>query len=311
MGTNSVLAIVQQQLAKLSRQVNGQLLGNDPSTNYRQLLQLGGNTSGWFQLTNNGVNTIINNATTAGEVGGTPVPQPSSLQSVDIASGDSAVVGPTTFMLVDGTTNNVIAALFNNTETGALVLQPGSISATNSLTATSLPELTLVGTGTNRGTADLTELQLEFTQRLITGSAILKRQGLTVVGILATSTFLSTGSTIDSPTFTGTAAFSGTITLNGGATIPVGQTLTINGSMAGTHGQNVGTGDSPTFSDLTTAAGDLNTILASLQSQINALVTSVNNLSTNKADHGTYSGGVTGTANLTTGAVTGTSSTTV
>lgn len=251
MGTNSALSVLQQQVARLARQLNGQVLGNDPSTNYRQTLQLGGNTSGWFQLTNNSVNTIINNATTAGEVGGTPVPQPSSLQSVDITSGDSAVVGPTTFMLVDGTTNNILAALINNAEVGQLLLQPGSTSSTASLFADSTPQMTLVGTGTNRGTAALTSLQLEFTKRLITGSAILALAGLTVVGAVATSTFLSTGSTIDSPTFTGVATFSGTFT--------------------GTHIQNVGTGDSPTFVDITTSAGDLNTILASLQSQINAL----------------------------------------
>ena len=66
--------------------------------------------------------------------------------------------------------------------------------------------------------------------------------------------------------------------------------LAISGNFTGTHAQNVGTGDSPTFSDVTTSAGSVNTLLASLQTQINTL-------SSGKANHG---GALTGT--VTTGA---------
>ncbi len=52
---------------------------------------------------------------------------------------------------------------------------------------------------------------------------------------------------------------------------PGTSTVTVTGNLAGTHAQNLGTGDSPTFVDITTSAGDINTLLGSLQSQIDAL----------------------------------------
>ena len=66
--------------------------------------------------------------------------------------------------------------------------------------------------------------------------------------------------------------------------------IAMSGTFTGTHAQNVGTGDSPTFSDVTTSAGSVNTLLASLQTHINTL-------SSGKANHG---GALTGT--VTTGA---------
>jgi hypothetical protein len=98
---------------------------------------------------------------------------------------------------------------------------------------------------------------------------------------------------------TGTEAGHGTITIDGlltagAVTVSGSGALTLGtGNFTGTHAQNVGTGDSPTFADVTLGVTDVSATLTSLQSQINAL-------SSGKANHGSYSviGGGGGTVTI-------------
>lgn len=91
------------------------------------------------------------------------------------------------------------------------------------------------------------------------------------------------------------------LSLDGVDVLAANGDVTVPGNLGGTHAQNLGPLDSPTFSNLTTTAGALNTVLASLQSQINA-----------KPNHGdAVVVSVTGTADLVTGAVTGTGTGTI
>lgn len=276
MDISSLLQAIEQRLARLERQVNGQLLGNNPSTNYKQVLYQGGGQAGWFQLTNNGVNTIINNATD----NTTTPPVQLSLQSQTVGGTSYAGVGPTEFILADSTTPAVVAILYNNTGVGHLELD--SLSSTAQVTSDNVTT-TWTGTGTHTPTLTATATQIQFLQRLVGGSATFTFQHISFDdGVGDVTTIQASGSTIVAPVITGG------ISISGGLTVSTGNFAVTLGTISGAHLQNLGTTDSPTFNDLAiTGYASLATELASLQSQINAL-------SAAKADHGTYAGTVTG-----------------
>lgn len=92
---------LESQLKTSSSQLSMQLLGNNPSTNFRNLLSSGTTVGGWFGLTNNGVTVNINGATNpfSGLANG--------LSVLDIASKYQATVDPFHFAIIDPANNPI------------------------------------------------------------------------------------------------------------------------------------------------------------------------------------------------------------
>lgn len=121
-------------LQRLVMSIRQQLLGNDPSSQYRKILTAGGSVAGWFALTNNGVTININGATNpiTGQSEGVLVTDnttneystltptdlifvgPNSAAGACIDLGQTSGVGFLTLTHVIGTAGNGISLTANN-----------------------------------------------------------------------------------------------------------------------------------------------------------------------------------------------------
>lgn len=91
------IAGLQSQLNAVQNLLRQKLIGNDPSTNFVQYLQLGQTQIGWFGMFNNGVVTLLNSQPS--EALGNGQVQSVRSQDQSVAKGDYSYMSPTIFAL--------------------------------------------------------------------------------------------------------------------------------------------------------------------------------------------------------------------
>lgn len=208
MANPTSLGSLQSQVNTIATRVQAamqQLMSNNPSSQWKNTLQVGGSVSGWFQLTNNGVSTTINN-----NFGAPGFPQALAAVDISIPNGGVTALGPYNFIqqFYNAATHNYdIAVSINDVAGGGVAnFTNQALGGTNVITIDSLVPSIGISDGVNSVTITPTDILVNGLD-LITTLSSLQTQINAIVTAITTPHTHGAGSYIDSVT---SAPISGT-----------------------------------------------------------------------------------------------------